>query len=364
MTNGVDDYLRRLERELGRLGLHDASIVDEARDHLVDAVDAGMKRGLAEDDAEREALERFGAPELIAAHAASERNRMTNRLGGAFQTMWARKWWILAPTVVTAAVTSLMTSYLLPTLYRSEMVIQVISPPPAQGTVIVTANEYARLEQILWNRTRLERIISDFNLYQSEAEDTPRSELVERTRRSIEIRMQGAWGTKDSFVRSFAVSFTYPDPKHAMRVTERLASLIIDNTLREREGVLEGTSQFLEAQIVELRRRIVSHETTLAGLRAQSGGRPLSQADLVPYEVLLDRYRALLIQSEESKTLGYVERRQMNEQFRIVEPARLPERPVGPSRQQVNVAGTIAGFALGLVLLATRRKVPRDITGH
>ena len=86
-AHGVDDYLRRLERELRRLGLYDPSIVDEARDHLMDAVDAGMKGGLAEEDAEREALDRFGAPELIAAHAARERNRMANRFGAAVRTM-------------------------------------------------------------------------------------------------------------------------------------------------------------------------------------------------------------------------------------------------------------------------------------
>ena len=48
------------------------------------------------------------------------------------------------------------------------------------------------------------------------------------------------------------------------------------------------------------------------------------------------------------------ERRQIGEQFRLLEPARLPERPVGPSRLAVNATGALAGLGLGLVLVATR----------
>ena len=68
MTPGpVDAYLSRLQRELRRLGIEDARIVEEAREHLLDAVEDGRQRGLSIDDAEREAFERFGAPEAVAA---------------------------------------------------------------------------------------------------------------------------------------------------------------------------------------------------------------------------------------------------------------------------------------------------------
>lgn len=51
-----------------------------------------------------------------------------------------------------------------------------------------------------------------------------------------------------------------------------------------------------------------------------------------------------------------LERRQIGEQFRVLDPARLPERPVGPDRLRVNVAGTSSGFALGLVFIGRRRR--------
>ena len=148
----------------------------------------------------------------------------------------------------------------------------------------------------------------------------------------------------------FSVSFEAADPKVAQRVTDRLSSLMIDESVRDREVRVHGTEHFIESQIEEVRERIIAYEQKLKSLRADSGP-SLSQADLLPYEVLQERYRTLLIQAEELRTAANLERRQIGEQFRLVNAARLPERPVGPSRLSVNLAGTFAGFGLGLVLV-------------
>ena len=76
MTSPVlEAYLSRLERELRQRGLRDRRIVDEAREHLVDAVEDGLHRGLSVEGAESQALVRFGPPEIVAAHFATRRDR-------------------------------------------------------------------------------------------------------------------------------------------------------------------------------------------------------------------------------------------------------------------------------------------------
>ena len=45
--------------------------------------------------------------------------------------VWPRRWWILTPTVVTAILTSVLSYYFLPTRYRSESIIDIVSPQPA-----------------------------------------------------------------------------------------------------------------------------------------------------------------------------------------------------------------------------------------
>jgi len=78
-SRAVEAYLARLERELGKRGLRDARIVEEARGHLVDAMERGRQRGLSVEAAEEEAVARFGEPDAVAATFATERYRMLNR---------------------------------------------------------------------------------------------------------------------------------------------------------------------------------------------------------------------------------------------------------------------------------------------
>src|SRR5919197_2556245 len=76
----LEAYLSRLQHELQKHGLVDTTIIDEVREHLLDAVAAGLRRGLSVDAAEHEAFVRFGPPDMVAAGFANERYRMLKRL--------------------------------------------------------------------------------------------------------------------------------------------------------------------------------------------------------------------------------------------------------------------------------------------
>jgi hypothetical protein len=72
----VEAYLAQLAREIRKRGLLDSRILEEAREHLVDAIEEGLRRGLSVEAAERQAFARFGPPEIVAAGFARERYRM------------------------------------------------------------------------------------------------------------------------------------------------------------------------------------------------------------------------------------------------------------------------------------------------
>jgi hypothetical protein len=67
----LDRYLDELIRALRSRGAFDPGLLEEVREHLVDAVEEGVRRGLTADAAAREALARFGPPDVVAAHAAA-----------------------------------------------------------------------------------------------------------------------------------------------------------------------------------------------------------------------------------------------------------------------------------------------------
>jgi uncharacterized protein involved in exopolysaccharide biosynthesis len=240
-----------------------------------------------------------------------------------------------------------LSHHFLPTRYQAETLILVVPQqvPEQYVRASVTTRVEDRLQTItqqILSRTRLERIIQDFDLYPERRKTSTMEDTVDQMRSSIRIQIRSG--------DSFRVGFTSAEPRTAMRVTERLASLFIEENLRDREVLAEGTSQFLTAQIEEVRRQIVEKEVRLRNLRSTTSGE-LSQGDLIPYDVLKDSYRTLLQKQLDARIGANLERRQIGEQFKVLDPARLPESPVGPSKTAVNLGGTLVGLAFGVVMV-------------
>jgi uncharacterized protein involved in exopolysaccharide biosynthesis len=254
--------------------------------------------------------------------------------------------WIVVPTVVTAALTATLSHYFIRTQYQSESLVLVVPQMVPEAYVRAATktdieNTLQTITQQVLSRTRLQRIIQDLGLFPDLRDTAGTERLVERMRSAIGIQIVKG--------DSFRVSFIADDAQTAMRVTERITSLFIEENLRDREVLAEGTNQFLDAQIQDVRRQIVEKETQLHGLRASTSSE-LSQADVLPYEVLKDNYRTLLQKQLDARMGANLERRQIGEQFKVLDPARLPQSPVGPSKTAVNLGGALAGLAFGVVM--------------
>ena len=83
---------------------------------------------------------------------------------------------------------------------------------------------------------------------------------------------------------------------------------------------------------------------------------PTRESELVEltrdYSTLQTAYASLLTKREDSKIAANLERRQIGEQFRILDPASLPERPYNETRRLgIMASGAVAGLVLGLLLV-------------
>lgn len=237
------------------------------------------------------------------------------------------------------------------TLYASTSTLKVVPQrvPQAYVTSGVASDLEARLPVIVqqvMSRTRLERIVQDLALYRDErAAGAPMEDVIRRMRdQHIRVRVSDG--------QHFVVSYQNEDPRLAMRVTERLALFIVEENLRDREMQTENTNQFLDSQMDETRRRLNDTHASLVERRRQGDVPRSMELDL---EVLEARYRELSGMSEQAKVAANLERRQIGEQFKIVDAARMPERPLGQGRGTSTAVGAAVGLFAGLGIAFRRR---------
>jgi hypothetical protein len=80
MSKQIENYLRALKRRLWLLGMFDKEAVEEVESHLLEAIEAGARRGLSVDESERQALERFGSVKVVSLAFERERNNLMQTL--------------------------------------------------------------------------------------------------------------------------------------------------------------------------------------------------------------------------------------------------------------------------------------------
>ncbi len=186
-----------------------------------------------------------------------------------------RIWVLVVPIAVVSAATALA-GRRLPDRYRAETLILVVPQRVPENYVkaTVTAHIEDRLPSIsqqILSRTRLERIIQDFNLYAEERKTGILEDIVDRMRNDINVDVVKG--------DAFRVRYVGRDPRTVVKVTDRLSSLFIEENLRDRANLAEGTDQFLESQLEDARRRLIEHEKKLEEYRKRFAGQLPSQLD-------------------------------------------------------------------------------------
>lgn len=176
---------------------------------------------------------------------------------------------MIAGAALVGAVAGVAYGLWLPNRYRSETLILVVPQRVPEtfvrSTVTTPIQDRLRsLTQQIMSRTRLERVVEDFDLYSGQRGRVPMEDIIEG--------MRGQIGIETIRGDTFRLSFVSDDPQLAMKVTQRLATLFIDENLQDRTMMAEGTNQFLESQLEDARGRLLEHEKKLEGFRRRYAG--------------------------------------------------------------------------------------------
>lgn len=270
----------------------------------------------------------------------------------------SRKWWPVIGVMLGLVAGAIGFRFAKPVYQASTSVAIVSQRVPetmVHGTVTAPLSERLDLitQQVL-SRTRLERIIREFNLYEEEQQQMVMEDVIEQMRSDTLIDVNAPKDDRAS--PSFTVSFRSPDPRTAMRVTERLASLMVQENLEDRELMADQTKQFLQRQAEEAQRRLMESQAKLEAWARQAAGRTPPQELVAQNDVLQETYRSILRNTQDAEMAVNLERHQIGEQFRIIDGARMPEKPSGPARLPFLAWGALGGLATSLLLMPLSSK--------
>lgn len=178
-----------------------------------------------------------------------------NPIGQYLDVALRRKWLILPPFLL-GIIVSLYLCATLPPIFKSETTILVEPQQVPENYVqsTVTGSVQDRLNTIsqqILSRTRLESVIKELGLYAKLEGKASREEIVNTMRQNIEIKVESQPRRREA-TAAFRLTFYGEDPETVQRVTQKLATLYIEENLRVREAMARGTKDFLNKQLEEI----------------------------------------------------------------------------------------------------------------
>src|SRR2546426_4222641 len=187
-----------------------------------------------------------------------------------------RKWLILGTVLCSLGVAGIL-CLVLPKSYRSSTLILVEDQkiPEDYVKAIVGGRIEERLtmiQQQVMSRTLLSRVMEEFKLYQSEVRRYGLETVIEEMRKNIKVETVGTTGARGKSVEAFSLSFAHEDPMTAMKVTAKLASQFIEENLRVREQLTQGTSEFLAQELKRAEAALETQEQAISEFKRKHMG--------------------------------------------------------------------------------------------
>ncbi|MEA2563089.1 MAG: protein tyrosine kinase modulator [Acidobacteriota bacterium] len=241
-----------------------------------------------------------------------------------------RPLWLIVPVLLGLAAAWGALRLMTP-IYRASTLVMVEKQkvPADYVKATVTSGMEERLstiEQQITNRSNLERIVEEMNLYPELRTMEPIENVVGVARANLTVAKKG-----DSV---FTIFFKDPDPVKAANTANRVAELFILENLKLRENQAQGTSSFLEAELAETKQKLELQEAKIAAFKSQYMGQLPEQRDtnLQAVGQLQDKLEINMDALDKAETRKIILQREIAELSRPVPvpQVQMPSAPSGP----------------------------------
>jgi polysaccharide chain length determinant protein (PEP-CTERM system associated) len=201
---------------------------------------------------------------------------------------------ILIPALL-APLAGFMASYAFSPKYTSQstVLVEAQKVPDSYVQPVITADLTQRIQtlsQQIQSASRLRPVIQSLNLVKPEEENKLISEIPSNmTVEFVLTPMSGAAGlsgakkkkssSTDEPVPGFNVNYTDSNPVRAQKICNALTSLIVDENLKSRAEVAQGTTEFLGRQVDDAKRALDEQDAKLAAFKKQFMGQLPTDSD-------------------------------------------------------------------------------------
>jgi polysaccharide chain length determinant protein (PEP-CTERM system associated) len=193
------------------------------------------------------------------------------------------KSWIAGPAFA-ALVLAVVVAFFWPDTYVSEATVQVVPPQVPERYVPSNVNSEMTqrinsMAQNILSRSTLVNIIQTDNLYRNELARKPMEDVLDAMRKNIKIGAVSSLETGQQQVApkgpvsAFGVSFEYSNRYLAQKVTKELVTRFIDANIRALSSQSLATTDFLQDQWLETKKRLEELENRLTEFRLKNAGR-------------------------------------------------------------------------------------------
>jgi polysaccharide chain length determinant protein (PEP-CTERM system associated) len=226
-----------------------------------------------------------------------------------------RYWWIPTFMTLVLGAMGLAASLVLPKKYTSSTLVLVEQPTvPADFIRPVVTDDLnqrmASMKAQILSRSRLEMIITKFNLYPQLRATTHIEELVEKLKAAVDVELiQPMTGSEHRQPPGFNVSVTFDDPHIAQQICQEITSMFMEQNATQRVTQSNKTTQFLTEQLEEAKAKLDEQDKSLAQFKSQHPGSMPEQETanltlLTGMNGQLDAVNQALTRAQEDKTLN------------------------------------------------------------
>lgn len=188
---------------------------------------------------------------------------------GEYLEILRRRKWVILFTVLLIFFGATLYCVLAADLYQSTVKIRIIPPAVPEGMVRSTVNieakdRLAMIQQEILSSSRLKAMIHEMGLFKERRKGIFGGDVVDTMRKRITMGLNRS--------NTFTLSADHENPQIAKEFASRLGSYLIEQNSKTREAATQGTTQFLESQLEDTRKKLEAQEDKLKQYKTQYGG--------------------------------------------------------------------------------------------